>query len=312
MHLFLPCRAQQALLVGAVQSLERHLAGLFAAWSCAALSSFATKLSGAVECSLRCAEQNCEPLQCGGLPQPDVHARAAELADAAASPCVPPSGKDTPQPEAVTGRSAAGEPAEKSVTHPELAPSTPAGRDVRPAHPAAVTCATPAATTTALAQPFTGQELKGAAQVQGAQQAAGAEAAVHEQLDMSRDALATVDGLSSWAASHPPGDPAAALVLASAAFTAACDMGLASGAGSVPWPHYLISTRESFTHHLSARATQVIRLLSTVRLSSAAEFTPHIGRTRTYSQCTAGDADGAPMHQNGVLFQGQPGPQQLC
>jgi hypothetical protein len=306
--LCMPGRAQQALLAGAVQSLERHLSGLFASWNRAALAGFAARLSGPVERSLRCTEQTCEPNHCGGLlqpdvgagaaeaadglrrpeqscepsrcggqPQPDAGAGAAEAADAAPSTWASPSGPglDCAQPEAVTGCSVESATAVKGLREPDLAPSTPAGRDVRPALPAAAACATPAAAATAVPLPVTAQAVTGPAQQQGAQQqAAGAEAAAPEQTARSAAAVAAGDGLSAWAAAHPAGDPAAALVLASAAFTAACDMGLASGAGPVPWPQYLISTRDSFTHHLHARATQASHVLAIVRHRTSCSSCP--------------------------------------
>ncbi len=53
------------------------------------------------------------------------------------------------------------------------------------------------------------------------------------------------------------GEAASALVLASAASSALTALGVLSSAGPVPWPLYLIGTRDSFKYHLHAESKQV-------------------------------------------------------
>lgn len=62
---------------------------------------------------------------------------------------------------------------------------------------------------------------------------------------------------ASAAGMSVPGDAASALVLASAASSALAALGISSSAGPVPWPLYLIGTRDSFTYHLHAESNQV-------------------------------------------------------
>lgn len=52
-------------------------------------------------------------------------------------------------------------------------------------------------------------------------------------------------------------DAASALVLASAATSALAALGVSTSAGSLPWPLYLIGTRDSFTYALHAEQTEV-------------------------------------------------------
>ncbi len=52
-------------------------------------------------------------------------------------------------------------------------------------------------------------------------------------------------------------DPASALVIASAASSALAALGFSSSAGPVPWPLYLIGTRDSFKFDLHAGRKEV-------------------------------------------------------
>ena len=259
--------------MGAVQGLERHVSRLFVVWNRDALSGFAAGLSQAVERNLRAAGWGCELQQpaapClsaalaadaaeGSVPLPaSPGSHAMLLQGVHAQPGSPPAvprgctagkGQDSAELEIGAGGLAAGPHVE--TAEPGLAPSTPAGRDVR-----SPLAATP------VPQPITGQVITQPVHSQRGQEAASVGAAGSRPPSSSRAALlaekAAPDRLAAWAARQPSGDPAAALVLASAAATAACDMGLASGAGPVPWPAYLIGTRDSFAHHLHAQPTEV-------------------------------------------------------
>ena len=59
------------------------------------------------------------------------------------------------------------------------------------------------------------------------------------------------------AALAEPLSPAMALAALAAAHAGVASLGLAAGAGRMPWPLYLIGTRDSFTHHLHAERSQV-------------------------------------------------------
>ena len=48
-----------------------------------------------------------------------------------------------------------------------------------------------------------------------------------------------------------------ALAALAAAHAGAASLGLAASAGRMPWPLYLIGTRDSFTHHLHAECSRV-------------------------------------------------------
>ena len=57
-----------------------------------------------------------------------------------------------------------------------------------------------------------------------------------------------------------PLSPAMALAALAAAHGGAASLGLAASAGKMPWPLYLIGTRDSFTHHLHAECSRVSTL----------------------------------------------------
>ena len=54
-----------------------------------------------------------------------------------------------------------------------------------------------------------------------------------------------------------PVSAAKALAVLAAVHTGAASLGLAAGLGRMPWPLYLIGTRDSFTHHLHAQRSRV-------------------------------------------------------
>ena len=151
---------------------------------------------------------------------------------------------------------------EQNIALPELPPPTPAGRDTR---------ASPAASLTAhnvMGMPFNSlceEQANPAlpARLAGLGGPQGTAVPVREAVSPSAShvgpsdaAQQAPDRLRTWADSQEPGDPAVSLVLASAAHTAAIDLGFSAGVGPLPWPLYFIATRDSFTHHLHAHSTK--------------------------------------------------------
>ena len=70
-----------------------------------------------------------------------------------------------------------------------------------------------------------------------------------------------------------PVSSAKALAVLAAVHTGAASLGLAAGLGRMPWPLYLIGTRDSFTHHLHAEQSRVS--LGTVVTPSAVATEVH-------------------------------------
>lgn len=294
-----PCRDQQATLVGAVQGLERHLKPMLAAWNRSSLSHFCDRLSAAVQ-------QGCEGMDL--VPRPvnapaissglatvaggimcNADAPAAERSQGAACQehARPTSSTEKAERSAGDGAmsTALAEGCEgsdgcatasqqgcaaatpdvlhkKNVALPELSPPTPAGRDTRAssaASPAAHrVMGTPAGS---LHEEQANLILPARLAVSGETQGPAAPACKADLPSASpegpSDAAQQVqDSLRAWANSQAPGDPAVSLVLASAAHTAASDLSLSTGIGPLPWPLYLIATRDSFTHHLHAHSTK--------------------------------------------------------
>ncbi len=62
---------------------------------------------------------------------------------------------------------------------------------------------------------------------------------------------------SSLAGALASADPASALVIASASSSALAALGFSSSAGPVPWPLYLIGTRDSFKFDMHAERNEV-------------------------------------------------------
>ena len=296
-----PCRDQQATLVGAVQGLEGHLKPMLAAWNCSALSRFFDRLSATVE-------QGCEGMDiimpqpftttttssslatvAGGMicsadppaaecsqgaayqqqSRPTLSTEKAErtagdraMSTASAEGCEVSEGTAT----AAQHRCAAAPPGalhEQNVALPELSPPTPAGRNTR-AFPATASptahnlTGTPAGSLwEEQASPAVPARLAGSGGPQGTA-APECEPVLPSvsPVGPSDAAQQALDSLRAWADSQEPGDPAVSLVLASAAHTAASDLGLSAGVGPLPWPLYLIATRDSFTHHLQAHSTK--------------------------------------------------------
>ena len=80
-----------------------------------------------------------------------------------------------------------------------------------------------------------------------------------EEHEASRADSAGAEGVCARlrAALAEPLSPAMALAALAAAHAGAASLGLAAGAGRMPWPLYLIGTRDSFTHHLHAECGRV-------------------------------------------------------
>ena len=305
------CRVQHAQLLETVQGLERHVSSLFMAWNRDALSGFAAGLSQAVEQNLRAAGWGNEPQQpaaagvaAGLMPPPAssgspvmlLHGSHAQPVSAPATPlsCTAGNCLKFAEPEMGTGDPSTGAHIPNMATEPDLAPSTPAGRDVK------LSAACPV-------QPITAQSVIESVQPGKRREAASVGATTSGQSSDSTAvflaALPVLHHLSGWTARQAAGDPAAALVLASAAATAASDMGLASGAGPVPWPAYLVGTRDSFTHHLYAQSRQVSDGWSVYNT----QFCMQLQFRRSFMH-VAGSGEGADMHKDGLLLSGRPSP----
>ena len=289
------CREQQALLLGAMQGLERHVMPMLAAWNRDALTSFTNRLFAAVEQGL----EGINP-----MPQADTAAASSSSLAAAASGLSSACDKaaehspgavsqELERPDAcaeegecaagalpvttslaegcqvlLEGAAAAAERAaappdmvqQQHVLPPKLTPPTPAGCEIRALQ--ALPCL--------LAHHVMGTPVGSLREVQATPEpparlagSGGTQAPAHEGIPPFASFMGgpaapqhTLDSLRAWAELQAPGDPAISLVLASAAHTAACDLGLAASVGPLPWPLYLIATRDSFTHHLHAHCTQ--------------------------------------------------------
>ena len=157
---------------------------------------------------------------------------------------------------------------------PDLGPSTPGSRDTRalPATASPVAHGVMGTPGNSLRQVQAAPALPARQDVSGQTQSR-AEPACEVMpcsavcVGHSAAAQQALDSLHAWAELQAPGDPAVSLVLASAARTAASDLGLAAGVGPLPWPLYMIATRDSFSHHLHAHSTQARILQSGVALT---------------------------------------------
>ena len=215
----------------------------------------------------------------------------------------------------------------------KMSPPTPAGRDTR----ASMIVASPVVRDAVGAPDGSLDEVQATTGVLARQPGSGCTqnpaAPAHERsppspgpAGHSASGQQALDSLHTWAGTQMPGDPAVSLVLASAAHTAAADLGLISGIGPLPWPLYLIATRDSFTHHLHVRRTQA--RASHAQLIVAANIIYNSGRTHFcftlrvlsawHAECrsrmlaAAGGADGPGLREKHVLLRRRRRPQQLC
>ena len=226
----------QSVLLGAMHGLERHIAGLFAEWNHKALLQHADELAAALgverawpttsPIATHSQEAVHPPRACSGSICPETPRLNEGMRPGPMQACL---AGETMGTDGSNGSATAQLPdaqCRQMGTHtPSSSPSTegikescPLSRDGSQTSNFSLGCGT-------------GQLPDGHAQ------------------SLSESLSAILAGLMS---------PAMALTILAAVHMGAASLGLAAGLAKMPWPLYLISTRDSFTHHLHAERSQVL------------------------------------------------------
>ena len=255
-------RTIQGALLGAIHGLEQHCAGRFAEWNHQALlrhaRHVATTLSAAEPTSIssKIAPSHAELLQ-----------RESPLATSGSTPPeAPPSPMDVDT-DVLGGPPQQGNVEEHCLDNghttagscePELlSPGSAAallGSDASHPDMDAASCLPNAITVERRAGSMTAVEAAGPLLFDCLLQRSAPQA--------QQPRCPAADGTESMserlqAALKGPVSSAKALAVLAAVHTGAASLGLAAGLGRMPWPLYLIGTRDSFTHHLHAEQSRV-------------------------------------------------------
>lgn len=253
-------RAVQGALLGAIHGLEQHCAGRFAEWNHQALLRHA--------CHVATTFSATEPTGVSSEVAPshaELLKRGSPLATSVSTPPEAP-----PSPRAVDTDVPGGPPQQGNgeehcldspTTEGSRAPQLPSpgsaaalpGSDASHPDSDAASCLPSAITVESRAGSMTAVKAAGPLPDCPRQPSA-------PQAQQLRCPAA--DGMESMserlqAALKGPVSLARALAVLAAVHMGAASLGLAAGLGRMPWPLYLIGTRDSFTHHLHAEQSQV-------------------------------------------------------
>ena len=250
----MPHRTAQCALLGAVHGIEQHCAGLFAEWNHQALLQHAQHVANALLAGApRKISSNVSP----------SHAELQTQSPLSAAGSAPPQAFKTfsAQHSGVSGGQSEQQSMEeqhqashtREASHAPQPSSTGSCSHVLRASTHADDCTTIASIVDSTAGSMAATKAAGPLAECPLQPSAPQ---AHQPLCCPVEGTESVSGMLQ-AVLKGPLSSAKALAVLAAVQTGAASLGLAAGLSRMPWPLYLIGTRDSFTHHLHAEQSRV-------------------------------------------------------
>ena len=241
-------------MLGAVHGIEQHCAGLFAEWNHKALLQHAQHVADTLSAEASTSiSSDVSPSHAELQTQCPLAAVDSAAPDPLGSPSAQPSGVVGVHSEQLSMEEQYQDSQTREDSHAPQLPSTDSCTHVLQPNSHAEDCLTIASMIDSAAGSMAASEAAEGlaecplqpsdcqAQQAGSNLAEGAEG-------MPVRLQAALKG---------PMSLAKALAVLAAVQTGAASLGLAAGLGRMPWPLYLIGTRDSFTHHLHAEQSRV-------------------------------------------------------
>ncbi len=242
-------RTAQCALLGAVHGVEQHCASLFADWNRQALQQHAQHVATSLSAGASTGISN------DVSPSRSEQQMQSPLAAVDSSPS--PSAQHRGGTDGQSEQQSAGEQYQAGDIRegglaPRLSSKGPC-TDVSQPNSHAEDCPTIARTVDSTAGSMAGAEAADALAECPGQFSAPQE---HQPPCCPIDGTESMSGVLQ-AVLKGPLSSAKALAVLAAVHTGTASLGLAAGLGRMPWPLYLIGTRDSFTHHLHAEHSRV-------------------------------------------------------